>query len=322
MVVLVWGLLAAIMRMMGIDQSEISTWSQAALIPIWFLAIYIMVVVLAPATYRLWQRWGLLSFFALAALGALVDLAFFAGNIRWMGWSNYFWVWLSVHQLGYAWQSGRMPNASRLLIISGFGLTALTILVFAGPYPLAMVGSPDPGLSNTSPPKITLLALGVFQFGLLLAFERPMRRFLDRLSVWAATVLINSMIMTIYLWHLTAMMAVIAAAFFLGGFGLQTPTGSPNWWLLRPLWIMVLYMTLLPLALIMAPFERMTPAKGSPIPSAVRLIAGALLTCSGLSLIALYGFGGAPITGIGVGAFVLVFAGAAIGGQLPSLKRG
>lgn len=50
-----------------------------------------------------------------------------------------------------------------------------------GPYPLAMVGSPDEGLRNTLPPKATLLALAIAQFGVLLAIESPMRRVLEGL---------------------------------------------------------------------------------------------------------------------------------------------
>ena len=57
------------------------------------------------------------------------------------------------------------------MTISALGFLALVLLVFVGPYPVAMVGSPDKELSNSLPPKITLLALGVFQFGLLLAIE-------------------------------------------------------------------------------------------------------------------------------------------------------
>ena len=76
-----------------------------------------------------------------------------------------------------------------------------------------MVGSPDEHLSNTLPPKITLLALGVFQFGLLLAIESPMRRLLSGVRIWAATVLINSMIMTLYLWHITIMVTLVALAY-------------------------------------------------------------------------------------------------------------
>ena len=35
-----------------------------------------------------------------------------------------------------------------------------------------------------------------------------------------------------------------------------------------------------------------------------------MLTCLGVALVALYGFGGAPVTGLGVGSFVMIAVGA------------
>jgi peptidoglycan/LPS O-acetylase OafA/YrhL len=200
-----WSVIALIMYAVDARLAVIQFTSKAALIPTWFLAIYIMLVILAPAAYRAWRRFGFASFWAFVALAVLTDIAFFAADLRWLGWSNYFWVWLAVHQLGFAWRDGRLSSPPLLLLYSAVGFVTLYLLISKGPYPLAMVGSPDEGLSNTLPPKVTLIALGVFQFGLLLALEGPMRRVLESLRLWTATVLINSMIMTLYLWHITVM---------------------------------------------------------------------------------------------------------------------
>ena len=315
-----WALLAAILHFRGVSGKVIRLASRAAFIPTWFLAIYIMVVILAPATYSAWRRWGFASFWAFAAGGALVDIAFFAADIQWIGWSNYFWIWLAVHHLGYAWRDGRVGGPARLMTYSALGLLTLLLLVFLGPYPLAMVGSPDEDLSNTLPPKITLLALSVFQFGLILAIERPMRRFLSGARVWAATVLINSMIMTIYLWHLTVMVIIVSLAYLAGGLGLGLEPGSPEWWLTRPIWIAVLYAALLPVTLLLAPLERRARAADATAPAAPRLVGGAMLLCIGVALLALFGFGGAPLPGLDVAAFLMVVAGAAISGLLPGMR--
>ncbi|MCH9027112.1 MAG: acyltransferase [Proteobacteria bacterium] len=315
-----WAIFAVLLYFWDVSGGVIALASRAALIPIWFLAIYIMVVVLAPATYKAWRRWGFASFWVFAAGGALVDIAFFAADLRWAGWSNYFWIWLSVHHLGYAWRDGRMGSPARLMSYSALGLLALVLLVFAGPYPLAMVGSPDEGLSNTAPPKITLLALAVFQFGLLLAVEKPMRRMLSGLRVWAATVLINSMIMTIYLWHLTVMVIIVSLAYLAGGLGLGFEPGSSEWWLTRPLWVAVLYAVLLPVALLMAPLERRARPPDAAVPAAARQVGGAVLICLGVALLALFGFGNAPLPGLDIAAFLMVVAGASISGLLPGFK--
>ena len=194
-----WAAIAAAMSIFGARPEVIQYVSQAALIPTWFLAIYIAVVILAPAAYCFWRHFGFVSIAAFASVAALTDTAFFAADMEWLGYGNYFWVWLAVHGLGFAWRDDRLGRVGKRLLFSLAGFTALWLLTSKGPYPLAMVGSPDPELSNTLPPKITLLALGVFQFGLLLALEDPARKALAGLRLWTATVLINSMIMTVYL---------------------------------------------------------------------------------------------------------------------------
>ena len=320
LLLVVWAMLAAILHFAGVSGSVLKLASRAALIPTWFLAIYIMVVVLAPATYIAWQRWGFASLWVFAILGVLGDIAYFGSELKWIGWSNYFWVWLSVHHLGYAWRDGRLGSPTKLVIYSMLGLLVLTLLILNGPYPLAMVGSPEGELSNTTPPKITLLALGVFQFGLLLAIEAPMRRLLSGLRLWAATVLINSMIMTLYLWHLTIMVIVVALSYLAGGIGLGIEPGSSNWWISRPLWIGFLFVVLLPVAMLLAPLERRARSSNLPIPTAARQIAGALLICLGIALLAMYGFGDSPQPHLDIAAFLMVVVGAGISGLVP-LKR-
>jgi len=315
-----WAILATMLYFFGVSGDVTRLASRGALIPIWFLAIYIVVVMLAPLTYSAWRRWDFASFWVFAAIGALVDIAFFVAKIEWLGWTNYFWVWLAVHHLGYAWRDGRLGSPARLLAFSAIGLLALVLLIFKGPYPLAMVGSPDEGLSNTLPPKITLLALGVFQFGLLLSIESPMRRVLSGLRLWAATVLINSMIMTLYLWHVTVLIIIVALAYLAGGIGLGLEPGSLEWWLSRPIWIAVLYAVLLPVTFLLAPLERRARPADAPVPSAARQVGGALLICLGIAYLALFGFGSAPLPGLDIAAFAMVVAGAGLSGLLHGFK--
>jgi len=201
-------------------------------------------------------------------------------------------------------------------VYSLLGFVSLYLLIHKGPYPLAMVGSPDEGLSNTLPPKVTLLALGIFQFGLLLALEGPMRRALDNLRLWAATVLINSMIMTIYLWHITIMVLLGSVMYLAGGFGFRIEPGTQEWWLTRPVWIGVLAILLVPVALVLSALERRGRNPNAPVPAAGRQVVGAVMVCLGIALLAMWGFGGAPIRGFGVGAFLLIIIGAFLGGLL------
>ena len=311
-----WAAVATTMKLMGVREEVIVFTSQSALIPTWFLSIYITLALLAPVAYKFWRRYGFISFWALVAVAVLIDVLFFAADIHWPGWTNYVWVWLAVHQLGFAWRDGRMGSVSKLLAYSALGFVALYSLVRWGPYPLAMVGSPDDGLSNTLPPKITLLALGIFQFGMLLALEGPMRKALSNLSLWTGTVLINSMIMTVYLWHITIMVIFGAVLYLSGGYGFGIEPGTTEWWLTRPLWIGILIVLLVPAALVLSSLERRSRNPDNPVPSAARQVAGAVMTCLGIALLAMWGFGGAPVDGFGVGAFALVVVGAGISGLL------
>ncbi len=316
---LFWAFLAVVLQFSGVSGELVRQGSRAALIPIWFLAIYIIVVVLAPVTYAAWRRWGFVSFAAIAVVGVVVDIAFFAADMRWAGWSNYVWVWFAVHHLGYAWRDQRLGPPARLIIYSALGFLLLVLLVYQGPYPLAMVGSPDKDLSNSLPPKITLLVLAIVQLGLLLAIERPMRRVLSGLKIWAATVLINGMIMTVYLWHLTVVILIVGLAAVSGGPGLGLVPGSSEWWLTRPVWIAFLYAILLPVPLLLAPFERRTRAARAP--AAWRQVSGAIAICLGVALLGKFGFGNAPLPGLDIAAFLLVVAGAAISELLPGFRR-
>ena len=67
-----------------------------------------------------------------------------------------------------------------------------------------------------------------------------MRRALQSLRLWTATVLINSMIMTIYLWHITVMVIIGSVLYLSGGFGFGLEPGTSEWWMTRPIWIGVL----------------------------------------------------------------------------------
>jgi peptidoglycan/LPS O-acetylase OafA/YrhL len=315
-----WAVIAIAMMLFGARPTVIQYVSQAALIPTWFLAIYIVVVILAPAAYKFWRRYGFASFLFFVAGAALTDVAFFAAEMRWLGWTNYFWVWLAVHHLGFAWRDDRLGRVTKRLLFSATGFAALWLLTSQGPYPLAMVGSPDPGLSNTLPPKITLLALGIFQFGLLLSLEEPMRRALNGLRLWTATVLINSMIMTVYLWHITVMVIFAALLYIAGGIGLGIEPGTSDWWWSRPVWIAVLFILLLPVALLLSPLERRGQPADAKIPAPARQIAGALMICLGVALLALYGYGGGPLPRLDLISFSLVIVGSGISGLLPKFR--
>ena len=201
-------------------------------------------------------------------------------------------------------------------------LGILGALVKFGPYPVAMIGVPGSDLSNSMPPTIALLALGNAQIGIALTLEPLMRRLLDKAWLWTTTVLVNGMIMTVYLWHLTAFVLVMVAAWLLGGVGLHSAPGSSEWWLVRPVWFALYIAVTLPLIALFSPFERMGSAAKNGAPKQVphwRLILGLILICLGLTLTAAISIASPEgVTGLRIWVVALPFVGAGLVGFGPA----
>jgi len=309
----IWVVIASIARWYGASPELIRYSSQAALVPTWFLAVYMLVVLLVPITRAAWRRFGIASFWFLVLGAVAVDIARFAGGQLWAGWANYLFVWLAVHQLGYLWRDGRLAGAARALPWFAAGALGLVALIGYFGYPHSLVGVPGEEISNTLPPSLAMLALGALQAGLMLSLEGPFRRWLRRTVPWTATVLVNGMIMTVYLWHLTVMILLVGLIVKLGGFGLTLAPGSSAWWATRPIWMALLSLALFPFLIVFGRFERPGKADESKRPAVWRLIAGTLLVCAGLALLAL--------AGIRVWVLALPFAGAALAGLFQSSPR-
>lgn len=321
LLVVVWAGLSVAMGLFGIAADNIAMMSQVALVPTWFLAIYTMIVLLAPVTYAFWRRWGFASLLIYVLLAALVDFAFFQLELPALGWTNYFWVWLAVHHLGFAWHDGRLGRPAHLLLLAASAMALLLALVVYGPYPVAMAGSPGDEVSNTLPPKITLILLGLFQFGLLLAIEKPMQRFLSRAAPWTATIIINTMIMTVYLWHMTALILLLGASYLIGGYGLGMEVGGTQWWWTRPLWLAALLAMLLPFALLLSPLERVSSPPGKATPARWQLIIGAIMSGAGITMATLLGFNGNIFSITSTGAVALMLGGGLICGLRPAMYK-
>jgi peptidoglycan/LPS O-acetylase OafA/YrhL len=309
---LVWTLFALFGTVVGVDRKIVALAAQLALIPVWFLSVYLMISAVVPYSHAAWKRWGMGSFAALVCGAILIDVATLRFSVPYVNFLNFAFVWLAIHQLGYAWGEGRFASPARALIWGIGGLGALALLVGFGPYPVAMIGVPGEPLSNSMPPTLALLALGIAQTGLALALEPAGRRMLDTLTAWTAVVLVNGMIMTIFLWHLSAFVFVLVMAWLLGGFGLHAMPGSGAWWIARPLWFALYIVALIPLVLAFARYERAGKGDGSHIPH-WRLVTGLLLICAGLGASAAFSIASPlGITGVRLWIVALPFIGAAL----------
>ncbi len=314
---LVWTLFALFGTTLGVDRDIVKMAAQLALIPVWFLAVYLIVAALVPFTHTVWKKYGLLSFWALVTAAVIVDILTYQMSIPYIHFINFAFVWLAVHQLGYAWNEGYFDIQQRALFWGIGGLTTLAILVGFGPYPVAMIGVPGEDISNSMPPTIALLALGVMQTGFALALQPMMRKWLEGLKTWTGVVLINGMIISVYLWHLTAFVLVMLVAWLLGGIGLEVAPGSASWWLARPVWFALYMAALLPFIMLFARLEQASPKTIDRMPH-WRLVIGLLLICFGLAATAAISIASPEgVTGVRLWVVALPFVGAALTGFGP-----
>jgi hypothetical protein len=123
--------------------------------------------------------------------------------------------------------------------------------------------------------------------------------------------------MTVYLWHLTAMVLVIGLLYALGGVGLRLEPDSGAWWSSRPLWLAGLALALFPFVAVFGRFERPKASTGEP-PPAWRLVSGAAAICLGLALLAMDGIAGSGWLGLRVWVLALPFVGALLIGRARS----
>ena len=224
--------------------------------PLWFLAVYMVVVCISPLTVGLHRRfrWWIPAVFVAGAVFA--DVVGFIGGVSGVRYLNVIFVFLLPHQLGHFYGDGSVDRWSRasLVAMSAVGLGGLVLLtnpwVFRlvgddrfdwfpgiGYYPRSLLGTDVEHVSNAYPPTLCFMFAGFWVIGLMLLLRPTLTRWLQRPRPWRATILGNAWIMTLFLWHMTAYLIAIVVLWPLG-FGRQgTPT--IRWWLERPVWIIV-----------------------------------------------------------------------------------
>lgn len=301
-----WAGIGAAAIAAGLEPSLVKMASQAALVPLWFLAVYLGVVAMTPLLSDAARRFGLAMPVALTVIAAAIDQLHYAG-VGAIGWANFAVVWSACYGMGIVWADGRLDRIPGW-VVAAIGLFGLIALVSFAGYPVSMVGVDGAARSNNSPPSAALVVLGWFQMGAVLAFAAPARRWLSRVKVWRAVVGVNFAVMTVYLWHLTVMVAAVGLL-MLTDAGLSWAPLTGGWWATRPLWLAALTLLLLPVVAALAPVELSTPRPRALTDRAAGLrVALATVGASGaIALIVLLG-AAVPLRSVAVAAVVHVAA--------------
>jgi hypothetical protein len=232
-----WALADAALRVTG--HRGVLEWGLVLVVPLWFLAVYAVVVAAVPLTARLHARWGWRVPVALFAVALAADaLRLGAGwGAPVVGLAASAAVWLLAHQLGYFWRDGTLLAGGRRAAarVAALGLGALVVLTTLGPYPRSMVAVEGDAMSNMFPTTAVVAALATFQLGLALLARPWLERWLRRRRPWRAVVAANALAMPVFVWHMTALLAFLWL-YEAAGFALATePTAG--WWLTRPVWL-------------------------------------------------------------------------------------
>lgn len=235
--VLAWTAVAVAVELSGYQRGILMLALRVVAQPLWFLAVYLGIVALAPALRRLHLWAGLWAPLAMVVTLLAVDIARLGFGVPYVDLANYGLLWLAAHQVGYLYADGTLVRCGLrpAWAMVAIGFTGVVLLTTIGPYPVSMVGLPGAPLSNMNPPSAALLAQSVMLTGLVLVLRQPVQRWLQRPKPWTVVVGANGVAMTAFLWHLTALF-LVAAVFVAFGIGFPVP-GSLEWWLSRPVWI-------------------------------------------------------------------------------------
>lgn len=309
--VLFWTGFSVIAHFAGMDPDLARLATRGGLIPTWFLAVYVLVSLAVPVTFAFWRWAGLWSVALFVALAALVDYLAFIRSADGLRWINYAFVWLAVHQFGFWWQRGATGRAAPYALIL-FGAATLLLLLLRFGYPVSMISIPGAEVSNSSPPTFAMIAIGAIQAGLMLLLEARLRQWLARPGRWAGVILVSARMMTLYLWHTTALVAALGVALLLDGVGLRLDPGSGAWWLTRLVWIAVLALAVVPFIALFGCVETRAQRPVAAPPGPLRVVSGSLAAGLGIAVLALEGAAAEAWLGLNLWPILAVLGGAAL----------
>ena len=123
-----------------------------------------------------------------------------------------------------------------------------------GYYPKSLLGTDVERVSNAYPPTVCFLLGGIWTIGAVMLLRPALQRWLQGRRPWKATIAVNGVIMTLFLWHMTAFLCAVLVLWPLGLAREHDSTAA--WWLQRPLIIGVSALFLVGLIAIFGRFER------------------------------------------------------------------
>lgn len=254
---------------------------------LWFLGVYVAVLAAMPVLHRITTPTrlaaGVIGVYALVAVIDAVRLHWSAAAP--IGYLN-LTAWLIPGMFGVAYRRELLTR--RTALVTALVLFTVDVaLVRWGPYEVSLVGIEGQRLANMSPPSLLLAGHAIVLSALAITMAPAINRWARRPRVWWLTAIGNSGAMTLYLWHMPALLAVHV---LFDTFGKPRFPGRPEFLLITfaQLFIMIAVVAVLFVAL--RPLEN-NPLPGwdgvPPIRSAGRgTVIGTLLCVAGAAILA------------------------------------
>ncbi|WP_437582820.1 acyltransferase family protein [Paramicrobacterium sp. CJ85] len=251
--VAVVGAALLVMTLAGLPADVVSEAGFRISQPLWFLGVYLGCQALAPALIAAHERAPRLTLGLLAAGVIGVDAAAATTGSDGVSYLNLALVWLTVQQLGFWLADGRVDAlpVRRRVALGAAALALLVVTTASGVYPADMY-------EGLNPPSAALVILGLVHLAAL-SIARPwLRRVAAQERVAAASAWLNARSMTVYLWHMPALIALAGLGLLgaLNGALTLPEPGSLSWWATRPAWILLAVVTTVAVARLTGRWER------------------------------------------------------------------
>ena len=253
---------------------------------LWFLGAYVLMLAAMPLLARVTTAAHLVAGVTLVYLAVAVVDAIRLTVPDWqaLGYAN-LTVWLIPGLFGVAYRRGLLRSATALRV--ALAMLALNVsLVMFGPYELSLVGIEGQRLANMTPPSLLLAGHAIMLCCLIIAAAPAIARWAQRPRIWWLTAIGNSGAMTLYLWHMPALLGIHL---------LFDVTGHPRY-PGRPDFLAASVAQLVLMAVLVAAlFVALRPLENNPLPgwdgpiaaSGTRSVAGGILLCvAGLATLA------------------------------------
>jgi hypothetical protein len=261
---------------------------------LWFLGVYVIVVAATPWESSIASRPVKMVLLATAVLAT--DLARFHLNES-FGMLNFVLVWVFVATLGLVVRD-HIHRRGLLALCAALAVVLNLVAVTVGPYPRSMVGMPGEKISNMAPPTVALTLHAVALVCLVGVFWGQLARVCARPRIWHGICALGAVAMSLYLWHITAIILVTLAEHTLG---LDRGHVSADWFWLSTLGHLAvtlvcvagLVILVAPLEFLPIPWLERSPVRAKLKP-AVSTAVGVVVLALGLLAIAATGMSGFP----------------------------